>query len=209
MKTYVYVDGFNLYYGCLKGTSHRWLDVKALTEKLIKPEHDIRCIKYFTAKVSSLPNKPDAPVRQEAYLRALRSLPEVEVFFGHFLTNTVWRMKADGSGKVRVLRTEEKGSDVNLATHLVADALRGRFDAAIVISNDSDLCEPIRILAQEERITVGVLMPVARRGRRPSHDLKGVATFWKPIRTGPVKDSQFPDTVNVDGQRVHRPNRWK
>jgi len=44
---------------------------------------------------------------------------------------------------------EEKGSDVNLACHLVNDAWAGRFDAAVVISNDTDLVEPIRIVTQE------------------------------------------------------------
>ena len=80
----------------------------------------------------------------------------------------------------------------------------------MVVSNDSDLCEPIRVVAQEPGFKVGVLMPVARKGRRSSKALMKVATFWKPIRKGAVRESQFPDTVPTeDGKSVSRPDRWK
>ena len=209
MRTYVYVDGFNLYYGALKGTTYRWLDPKSLVEKLLRPGHEIVKVKYFTAKVSALPGNAHAPARQEAYIRALRSLPELEVIYGHFLTNVVPRPRADGKGWVKILKTEEKGSDVNLETHLVTDAFMKRFEAAAVVSNDSDLCEPIRIVAQELGLKVGVLMPVSRPRRVKSKALQRVATFWKPIRKGPIRDSQFPYTVNVDGRQVHKPTRWR
>ena len=39
----------------------------------------------------------------------------------------------------RVIKTEGKGSDANLATHLLNDTHMDRFDVAVVISNDSDL----------------------------------------------------------------------
>lgn len=209
MRTSIYVDGFNLYYGCLKGTPYRWLDPKALATKLLRPGHEIGCIKYFTAKVRSFPNKPNAPARQDAYIRALRSLPELEVIYGHFLSKDVWRSRTDGGGWVQVVWHEEKGSDVNLATHLIADAYEDRFEAAIVISNDSDLCEPIRIATSELGRKVGVFLPVSNEGRTPSKALKKVATFWKPIRKGAVQNSQFPDEVVVDGKSVTRPTRWK
>ena len=63
MRTYVYVDGFNLFYGALKGTRYRWLDPKKLVERLLKPVHEIERIKYFTARVSALPGNSHAPIR--------------------------------------------------------------------------------------------------------------------------------------------------
>jgi|PersoiStandDraft_1058852.scaffolds.fasta_scaffold141252_2 uncharacterized LabA/DUF88 family protein len=60
---------------------------------------------------------------------------------------------------VRVLRSEEKGTDVNLAAHLVHDAHRNRFEAAAVISNDSDLKEAVRIVRREVGKVVGVFTP--------------------------------------------------
>ena len=90
MRTFVYVDGFNLYYGALKGTPFRWLDLVALLEKVLQPHHDILKVKYFTAGVSGTSADQSKPQRQDVYLRALRRYrPEVEVYFGHFLRHRV------------------------------------------------------------------------------------------------------------------------
>ncbi len=83
MRTYV--DGFNLYYGALKGTAWKWLDLLALLDKVIKTHHDILKVRYFTAHVSATKNDPSKPQRQATYLRALQQYrPEVEVHLGHF-----------------------------------------------------------------------------------------------------------------------------
>lgn len=84
-RTFVYVDGFNLYYRALKGTPHKWLDILALVRNLLDADNDIQKIRYFTAPVSGKLD-PGQPVRQDTYLRALRTLPCVEVHFGNFLT---------------------------------------------------------------------------------------------------------------------------
>lgn len=84
-----------------------------------------RKIKYFTAHIQARPDDPDQPARQQMYLRALRTLPNLEIIPGHFLTNAVSmrlvQPPAVGSAFVRVIKTEEKGSDVNLAAHLLHD----------------------------------------------------------------------------------------
>ena len=126
MRTYVYVDGFNLYYGALKHSSWKWLDLFALSEKILQPHHKISAIKYYTARVSVTPNDPSKPQRQDVYLRALQHYrPEVEVYFGHFLSHNVRMPLATPTARrrtVEVIKTEEKASDVNLAVHLLNDA---------------------------------------------------------------------------------------
>lgn len=111
----VYVDGFNLYYGCLKGTAYRWLDLEALCARLL-PKNEIHRIRYFTAKVGARPGKPRDPVHQQAYLRALSTLPTVGVHLGHFPTTTIRMALAKpapgGPKTVEVSKTEEKGSVV-------------------------------------------------------------------------------------------------
>ena len=80
----------NLYYGALKETPFKWLDLVALLEKVLQPRHDILKVKYFTARVSGTPADPSKPQRQDVYLRALdRYRPEVEAYFGHFLRHRV------------------------------------------------------------------------------------------------------------------------
>jgi uncharacterized LabA/DUF88 family protein len=151
VATNVYIDGFNLYYGSVKNTPYRWLDLEAFCRHLL-PNDDIRGIRYFTARVSGKVD-PDAPNRQAMYLRALGTLPLVSVHFGTFLTNKVWMPlvapTTKGPRKVEVFKTEEKGSDVNLASWLLLDVFRKACDTVVVISNDSDLAEPVRIARHE------------------------------------------------------------
>ena len=171
--TNVYVDAFNLYYGCLKGTPHRWLDLKALCSRLL-PKHTVHRIRYFTARVSSIPGDGDGyqPQRQELYLRALATISNLSVHLGHYLTHTRSMPSAvppaTGSRFVDVIKTEEKGSDVNLATFLLLDGFRHDYEQALVISNDSDLALPIEVVRSALQLNVGVAFPCTRPGRKPS-----------------------------------------
>lgn len=207
MKTYVYVDGFNFYFGCVKGTSYKWLNLRKLFEILL-PRNQIESIKYFTAKVSARPGNPNAPVNQETFLRALRTLPHFEIYFGHFLTHTV-RMPLAHPIRgwppyVDVIKTEEKGSDVNLATHLVNDAHLGRFEVAVVISGDSDLLGPVKIVMNELRKPVGVLNPQDRTCRV----LAKQATFYRHIRQGVLSSCLFPTTMTDARGTFMKPPTW-
>jgi hypothetical protein len=180
VRTNVYVDGFNLYYGSLKGTPYRWLDLEALCTRLL-PKNDVQRIRYFTARVAARPGKLHDPVHQDAYLRALGTLSRVSIHFGHFLTKPATMPLANpqpGAPRfAEVLRTEEKGSDVNLATYLLADAFRRDADAFVIVSNDSDLTEPMRIVCHELGMVVGTstrshrrsaVVPCSAAGRRSS-----------------------------------------
>jgi uncharacterized LabA/DUF88 family protein len=208
MKTIVYVDGFNLYYGAVKGTPYKWLDVLKLS-KFLLPKSRIVKIKYFTALVSARPGDPDQPNRQQMYLRALRTIPGLEIIYGHFLEHDIMMPLANppkrGSKYVRVIKTEEKGSDVNLAAHLVNDGHNRSFQVAVIISNDSDLVEPIKIVRQELNLPVGILNPIPKR---PSYELRKHATFVKPIRKGVLQASQFPSRLRDTTGPFHKPPTW-
>lgn len=208
MKTYVYVDGFNLYYGAVKGTPYKWLDIKRLCELLL-PKHQIAGIKYFTARVSARPGDPDQPTRQQMFFRALATLPDVEIIYGHFLTSETY-MPLAGSPVgtppkyAKVIKTQEKGSDVNLATHLVWDGFRQRYEAAVLVTNDSDLLEPVKIVRRELGLVVGILNP----HRRASRVLAQEATFLKQIRPAALKASQFPPALTDAHGVIRKPSSW-
>jgi len=104
----------------------------------------------------------------------------------------------------RVLRTDEKGSDVNLATHLLHDAYRNLFEVAVVFSGDSDLKETVRIVSKELHLKVGVINPQKRLCRM----LKKEADFYKVVRTGVLKASQFPDIMSDAGGTFYKPPSW-
>ncbi len=77
-RVVVYIDGFNFYYGVLKGSSHKWLDIQRLFT-LLRPHDQITAIRYFTA-VSSYGTSQD----QLTYLRALETLPLVTIIQGRY-----------------------------------------------------------------------------------------------------------------------------
>src|SRR5438093_1187128 len=76
MKINVYIDGFNFYYGCLKGSSDKWLDFGAFCSASF-PQDAIHRIRYFTARVKPKPSNPNKHIRQEQYLRALETVPNL------------------------------------------------------------------------------------------------------------------------------------
>ncbi len=207
-KTTVYIDGFNLYYGSLKGTNFKWIDLNKLC-CLTLPSNQINKIKYFSARVKSRIDDHDLPNRQQIYLRAIKTLPNVEIILGHFLSHVISLPLAnpqDGKNKfVDVIKFEEKGSDVNIATHLVNDGHKNEYEAAVLLTNDSDLKEPIKIIRNELKLTVGILCPQ----KRPNRELALNASFVKMIRKGVLEKSQFPDTLQDKTGEFHKPKVWQ
>lgn len=204
MKANIYVDGFNFYYGCIRGTPFRWLDVAKMCHLLL-PKDDIHRIKYFTALVEARASDPDKPLRQQNYLRALRTIPNLEIIYGSFLSHeVVMPLAPPANGYVKVIKTEEKGSDVNLATHLLIDAFRNDFQLAVVISNDSDLLEPIKVVSRQFRKPVGMLNPQ----KNPSVALIPHVHFVKNIRRGVLQNSLFPSMLTDAQGNFSKPLEW-
>ena len=210
MRTYVYIDGFNLYYGALKGTVHKWLDINALFRNILRPENDIQKIKYFIARISARPDNPNAPQRQDVYLRALDAyIPGLEVTEGHFIQKpmTMRLVKPMGARKfARVFKTEEKGSDVNLAVQLVNDAWHNRYDCAVVCSNDGDIAEALRIVKRERHKSVVLVVPGDPKKRPPSVELKRWANATLRITPAMLANSQLP--TPIPGTTIHKPPTW-
>src|SRR5262249_27175883 len=146
-----------------------------------------------TARVSARAGDPDAPRRQQLYLSALRTLPCVEIHYGSFLAKKKRRpLVSNPSTFVEILDSEEKGSDVNLAVHLVNDAWANRFDLALVLSQDTDLKEPLRIVTQERGKKLGL---VWLDGRQADVRMASASTFVRNIRPASLRVSQFPNPI--------------
>lgn len=230
----VYVDGFNLYHGAKElmkneGNSHswKWLDLVELSRRLV-PKDDVQIVHYFTAHVQSPASDPALAQRQQTYLRAVSADAKIMTHFGQFMAQRKrmplvdppgrFRLKlvrllgvdvknhSDGNVTVSVLRIEEKGTDVSLGAHLVADAFRGEFDKALVISNDTDLCEPVRIVVDQLGRDVVLVNP--RGHRKPATALRNVATTTRRIRTAVLLESQLPETVEDEYGPITKPLAW-
>lgn len=206
MRTNIYIDGFNFYYLAVKGTPYKWLDFKVLFTQLLGPKHNILAIKYYTAIVSGIKD-PQQPVRQNIYLNALQAyIKEFSVYFGSFSTTNKKMPLVQPFNNIKfanVIKTEEKGSDVNLAVHLVNDAWKNNYDCAVIVSNDSDLYEAMRIVKDELNKKVGlIILP----GGHPSVTLLKCATFKKAIRENLLKSSQLPN--QIPNTNIYKPANW-
>ena len=211
MRTNVYFDGFNFYFGAIRGTPYKWLNLLDLSRGLLRPDNEIGRIRYFTARISARRDDPGGPERQATYLRALETLPDLTIHLGQFFTNEKTMPRADGHGFVRVLKREEKGSDVNLAAYLLVDAAADEYDTALVVSNDSDLLTPIRLAQERFGKTIGVACPVFN-DRHPNQQLVQQADFNVNItrkRRRLLAASLFPDpVVDATGREISKPKSW-
>jgi len=237
MRTTVYIDGFNLYYSALKNSRYKWLDPKALCERVLASHNQITKIKYFTAFVSDRADNTGAVDRQKLYLRALSShIPQMEIIRGHFSVHCkvapivtpggeldqkevsgrgkglcTWnhrifkkerKWKEDPGPKLHVINTEEKGSDVNLAVHMVNDGWKNQYDCCCVVSNDSDLAEPLKIVSRELGKTVGL---ISTWRQRPVHKLKQYCTFVRTAKEADFAKTQLPSPI---GTKYFKPQTW-
>ena len=211
MRVNFYVDGFNLYYGCVRRTPERWLDIGALCQRMF-PSDFINRIRYFMALVKSPANDPQKRQRQQTYLRALRTISDLTVSESRFQMSEVNREPVNPMpGQPRTVRVhdpKEKGSDVNHATWLLVDGFRKDYEAAVVFSNDSDLCLPIAIVTQELKLPVHVVCPTTNSGRQPSRELQVVASSIRTIYRGSLIACQFPATMTDGKGTFTKPSGW-
>lgn len=125
-----------MYYGCLKGSPFKWLDLRALFSNLLDSSHQIQKIKYYTAHISSREGNNDSRLRQKYYLQAIATaIPELEIYYGHYLTHEISAKVVNPPPNfIKVYKTEEKGSDVNLALHVLNDAWQNEYDCAVIFT---------------------------------------------------------------------------
>ena len=227
MSANVYIDGFNLYYCAVKGTSFKWLNLLIMT-KILFPGKTIKIIKYFSAKVKAFPHDLDALNRQDTYWRALRTIPNLEIIRGSFVA---WpkllpqfpyayidsnQPPTKPPQMVQVERPEEKGSDVNLAAYLIYDVCTGNADESIVISNDSDLVQAIELVTRKLQKLVTIVNPnrTSMRHKDPQHcsmqrELRRVATgHIDSINDSVLARSQFPQTLTDAQGSFSKPIKW-
>jgi uncharacterized LabA/DUF88 family protein len=213
MKTMVYIDGYNLYYGSLRKSSQKWLDVYQLfAAQILKPENRLMKVHYYTAPVlGRMCDDPESPQRQRTYLQALTKLypNDVAIIQGKMIAMKQTRRHLDPPpDKVHVQHFEEKKSDVNIAVSMISDVLTGVCQQVVLCSNDSDL-EPVlrMILKQKPEIKIGLVSPIRTNDHRHvSKDLMQHAHWHKFIKTSHLDASQLPD--KIPHTSIRKPQAW-
>ena len=201
-RVIAYIDGFNLYYGLRsKGWKQLyWLNLQKVALNLLTPDQTLVATKYFTAKISS---PPDKQRRQNTYLEALETLPNFQIYYGHYLEDTI---KCRNCGYTYTTH-HEKMTDVNIAMELLSDAFQDAFDVALIISADSDLVGPLKKIKSlfPHNRAVMVFPP-----GRQSHALKTTATAYTYLGRTVLAKSVFPDQViKSDGFALQCPASWQ
>lgn len=199
-RVIAYIDGFNLYFGMkVKGSSTLWLNPQQLVLSLLKPGQELIVTKYFTSRVR---NNPDKERRQKTYIEALETLPDFRITYGHYQSHTETCRRCGHS----YLYSNEKMTDVNIAVAMMEDAHSDLYDAAFLITGDSDLVPPIksihRIYPQKR---VFVAFPPNRSNISVQNEAKGSLIIGRKK----LLDAQFPDQViKPDGFILQRPAAW-
>lgn len=230
-KTAVYIDGYNLYYGRLRGTSFKWFDIVKFFEALLRRRDQnerLEKVVFFTAPaLANFATNGSASVEaQSAYHRALRAVygERVEIVCGTHaydkggvqLPVFVEGQAYDRDRRVRVWKLEEKKTDVNLAMRMYRDAVRGLYDRVILVSNDSD-AEPVLAAIREdfEKIIIGVVAPVrppiagAEAQRRLSGSLSKFS-HWSIayLSDDLLLEAQLPPMIPTKKKPIRKPPHW-
>lgn len=206
MRTIIYVDGFNLYFGRMKDTTYKWLNLSTLFERILQNHHEINRIKYFTANLKKSVSDPTIQDRQKAYIGALKTLPNIEVHLGKFSVQENWMRRArPPHHRILVEKKEEKGSDVNLAVNLLNDAWKDEYDCAVVVTDDTDMLGALKTVKREfPTKKIGLVSP---RGK--FHDLGRYADFKLKIDDSDLRFAQFDDPVRRQGKvPIYKPASW-
>lgn len=223
MKTTVYIDGFNLYYGVLSHSQYKWLDVVKLFTHIChqqNPQTEIVAIKFFTApvKASISSNGLNAVTSQNSYLKALRVLyPDIfECINGHFLIEKgkapIFQKPIVKNDNVEIWRLEEKKTDVNIALNMYIDAQKG-IEQVVLVSNDTDLVPAFEAIQREypEVNTASVLPRMNVEGNlRPLNRSLAALSKWKReyITEEELINAQLPDVIPTNKKAIFKPKYW-
>jgi uncharacterized LabA/DUF88 family protein len=229
-KTGVYVDGYNLYYGRLRGSAYKWLDLVKLIEGILSrrdQNESLECVHLFTAPaLANFASHGEASVQaQSSYHRALKAAhgDRVVVTYGRhsydpngsLVPEFVKGQPYDRTKRVRVWRLEEKKTDVNLAVSMYRHAGKGLYDRIILVSNDSD-AEPVLEAIREDfpHITIGVVIPIRPvKTGEPERRVSGSLTkhaHWviRHLSDAELGDAQLREVVPTKKKAIKKPAHW-
>lgn len=225
MRTIVYIDGYNFYFGVLKNTAYKWLDIVSLVKHIChvqNPELEVVGVKFFTApvitRVATKGNK--ALQSQDSYHRALlNSHPEIiEIINGYYLLEKGspprYQHPIDKQDRVEIWGLEEKQTDVNIALQLYRDAFLKNCEHAVLVSSDSDLVPALTFLKQDfPSHPVGLILPRKQpkelKQRPANKNLSELANWTRSyIRDDELEKFQFPDKVPTKKKAAVKPDYW-
>jgi len=224
MRTAIYIDGYNMYYGVLKHSSYKWLDVHSLFSFLVK-ENDplaevVHCGFYTSLTKARVATRGEKSVQaQQVYHRALLSVytPAVDVICHKHTLVEKPLMRAepgqppDKTKRAWVWQTSEKKTDVAMAMDAYRMAARGGADQIVIVTNDTDHEPTLKAIRDDfPRIRRGVICPRKLDNGRPASDDLRSASHWMRthIADPELAAHQFPLRVPTRKKPADKPDYW-
>jgi 6-hydroxy-3-succinoylpyridine 3-monooxygenase len=205
-RAIVYIDGFNLYYGALRGGPYKWLNLERYFHLLL-PNDDIQLIRYFTAKISG-----SHAANQQIYLSALATLPLVQVVLGRFKRKQIQgRCPSCPLPKPQFFSNwEEKRTDVNIALWMLHDAQNDLCDRLVLVTGDSDLVPAVNMVrADYPTKELLVYIPAKNEIRGAAVELRSSAHKCKTLPLQMLRAAQFPASIPYgSGPPIRKPAGW-
>lgn len=222
MKTIVYVDGFNFYFGLLRHSPYKWLDLIKLFEGEILPQYapdsELVKLKLFTAPILGkfATNGANAQQAQQSYWRALEvSYPDrFEVIKGYYSQGKQNAMQylspPDKQQRVDVWKLEEKQTDTKMSLDIYRDSLNPEIDQVIIVSNDSDMEPAAALVKSDSQTRLGVVLPRIQGSQRPLSMKLSSISDWSAagITEEQLASSQFPERVPTRKKPIRKPSYW-
>lgn len=232
LRTRVYIDGYNLYYGCLKGGPYKWLDVAALFAKVVQTALvringqsatsvlDPLQVKFFTAPIlKAFADSDDSFPSQANYHLALKGHlgVGVQIIQGYYDSKPararlyVEKQNPRESEKREIWKLEEKQSDVALALHAYSDAMRGEVDHVVIVSNDTDLVPALEMIRSHTGVKIGLVTPAKEEVLKVNTSLSKLAHWTRThLLSSELAASQLPTPVRDPRSNtvIHKPLTW-
>jgi len=206
MRANIYVDGFNLYYGAVKDTKYKWLDIDRLF-RLLRPHDSIETIYYFTAEIDGPRHR-----NQLTYLSALVTLPKVKIIFGKFKAKQVkCAVQECAFPRDRWFTVpEEKRTDVQIALRMVRDVWEDKCDRLIIATGDSDLVPAVNMVKDiNPQKQVIVYVPARNPQRGAAVELRSAADKARILPNNLIRLAQFPNRLpDGSGGFLQKPQDW-
>jgi hypothetical protein len=209
----IYIDGFNFYFGIFENKPEwKWLNIQSFFE-MLRSREDVVSIKYFTAIVDPKKAYSARRDRQLLFLKALETLPKVEIINGVFQPRTV---RCDAKCCEQYIVSQEKKTDVNITIRMIQDCLEKATDSVVLVSGDSDQEPAIHWIHNRfQDIALAVYIPVLEQERdsRRNDFYYSIGVPCNPLPLDGLAAHQLPAVIKffnngVLQEVVQRPTEW-